>query len=165
MWGVSLRIWNDSSACIILDQVLYLSRFRICVSVNCIFELAFVHIFCTESVSCIFCTLFVQIKIVNSALGIVYFKDQFQVGEGLVDSLLHILEIEDTISKKLIKVIIAIIIIIITIIITIIIIGESTHFHRKQDLEYIDLKNCHLIMRDDIDLISVMILDGGGGGA
>ena len=46
----------------------------------------------------------------NSALGIVYFKDQFQVGEGLVDSLLHILEIEDTISKKLIKVIIAIII-------------------------------------------------------
>ena len=51
----------------------------------------------------------------NSELGIVYFKDQFQVGEGLVDSLLHILEIEDTISKKLIKVIIAIIIIIITI--------------------------------------------------
>ena len=51
----------------------------------------------------------------NSALGIVYFKDQFQVGEGLVDSLLHILEIEDTISKKLIKVIIAIIIIIISV--------------------------------------------------
>ena len=59
----------------------------------------------------------------NSALGIVYFKDQFQVGEGLVDSLLHILEIEDTISKKLIKVIIAIVIIIIVIVITIIIIS------------------------------------------
>ena len=118
MWGVSLRIWNDSSACIILDQVLYLSRFAfvfVYISVNCICELAFAHIFCSESVSCIFCTLFVQIKIVNSELGKVYFKDQFQVGEGLVDSLLHILEIEDTISKKLIKVIIAIIIIIITI--------------------------------------------------